>query len=1106
MPNSFKHHSETFFQSSDTDINNDSLSNSQQHFEMISLSRLQNSHSSKAGDEVQHVSPLLSAQVPRGSSPNLSSINSSKKDSYYYHGRRNHSVTGHNQSIRSPATRPGVHANSSVGLLAVPSPISAATSRAASKFSWVKRLVSRSGARINSKQKQKQQQPTTNDKSYKPKKQMSSLRNVNPSQNGYSTNYIYESQRSKVTNDINNSTSSNTDEDYYGSSNNDIISNTDYSINERVMPLSPTSTMSTLSSSTSTVSRVVFLNTRYSDSSSDEMEGRMYRRGQTASMRALPPTPAEHDSDYSDSVLDQPRNNQEDNSSGDDTDDFHDAKHENTRDRVERAIWACNTRLEHYSATNTVPFIRTQSRTSSVKSTPSSLYHYASPQVGRSLSTNNNLSRRGSASGRASLVQSQSTCSSPLFASQNGPGNSSINQNVETTSTNSMFRASISSNQQNNLLPAASNGRTSSISAVNTSNANHHNDTASIITIASSTRQRGRRSFDTNASTRAIAPESIRSRGSFDSLPFTLTSAATVLSYATSASATSAGGRSSRVALSSMLSSKDKSDEDDDESTSSSISFVARGNNESQEEEVYNRNFNFNDEEEEMTENDHYGAGQSGIAGVRATLFDDTDVDTAARVENDSTIDIGAPKTQQQEEHFEDKLLDKDEGNSDKGRSSDSIPVYRDQHGLQIVEGGSENGNKKQDNSDCSNVSVVSGNSSTGTMMRPDDEGLVLLANNQADDNLSFSGYSYRLDSDDDLATQDYYYYEDEEDDEDEYEEDEDGFYYEYSSGEEEEEEEYSTSEVYENTQNATCDNESLGSVAALNRTSTAGTSPTVYNKNNNVNYKGKPHRQQQQQQQHEQQQQPQQQQQQPGVNTSGGSINSKCNKFNAQQVNNNRESIGNPNNDNIEDYSEDQGINSDDANSCMCLNCVTGEEEDISDLRSCSFSSSSIKSGSKKLKKRRCSKVSQQQQQEPGNEKIGEANYYTGDASVSDCSVSTSMSNRTHKSGTLGNKSATTTTTTTSNDQSKIFKKQDSLSNTLVASFDNDDSNSKEKQRHRRRRRRRKSSGLVADNASMVVLRNQDDRNRHKRYQYLERRKQCDQLKREKGLFPTTN
>lgn len=47
-------------------------------------------------------------------------------------------------------------------------------------------------------------------------------------------------------------------------------------------------------------------------------------------------------------------------------------------------------------------------------------------------------------------------------------------------------------------------------------------DTASIVTLASSSKRRRRRSFDTNASTRGIAPESIRSRrGSLDSLPLT---------------------------------------------------------------------------------------------------------------------------------------------------------------------------------------------------------------------------------------------------------------------------------------------------------------------------------------------------------------------------------------------------------------------------------------------------------------------------------------------------------------------------------------------------------------------------------------------------------
>lgn len=45
-------------------------------------------------------------------------------------------------------------------------------------------------------------------------------------------------------------------------------------------------------------------------------------------------------------------------------------------------------------------------------------------------------------------------------------------------------------------------------------------DTASVITIASSSKHHSRRSFDTNASTMAIAPESLLSRGgSMDSLP-----------------------------------------------------------------------------------------------------------------------------------------------------------------------------------------------------------------------------------------------------------------------------------------------------------------------------------------------------------------------------------------------------------------------------------------------------------------------------------------------------------------------------------------------------------------------------------------------------------
>lgn len=76
-------------------------------------------------------------------------------------------------------------------------------------------------------------------------------------------------------------------------------------------------------------------------------------------------------------------------------------------------------------------------------------------------------------------------------------------------------------------------------------------DTASVVTLASSTRQLQRQSFDTNASTRAIAPESLRSRNSLESLP--LTAAATVLSYATSASATSAGNASSHAGLSSVV-------------------------------------------------------------------------------------------------------------------------------------------------------------------------------------------------------------------------------------------------------------------------------------------------------------------------------------------------------------------------------------------------------------------------------------------------------------------------------------------------------------------------------------------------------------------------
>ncbi|KAF5103026.1 hypothetical protein D0Z00_000004 [Geotrichum galactomycetum] len=47
-------------------------------------------------------------------------------------------------------------------------------------------------------------------------------------------------------------------------------------------------------------------------------------------------------------------------------------------------------------------------------------------------------------------------------------------------------------------------------------------DTASIVTLASSSKHWRRRSFDTNASTRGIAPESIRSRrGSLESLPLT---------------------------------------------------------------------------------------------------------------------------------------------------------------------------------------------------------------------------------------------------------------------------------------------------------------------------------------------------------------------------------------------------------------------------------------------------------------------------------------------------------------------------------------------------------------------------------------------------------
>ena len=99
-----------------------------------------------------------------------------------------------------------------------------------------------------------------------------------------------------------------------------------------------------------------------------------------------------------------------------------------------------------------------------------------------------------------------------------------------------LFLATTTQQQQQHhgtLTTATAATAASSLFTTTSAGATHSLDTASIVTLASSSKHRHRRSFDTNASTRAIAPESIRSRrGSLESLP--LTSTATIRSYATS--------------------------------------------------------------------------------------------------------------------------------------------------------------------------------------------------------------------------------------------------------------------------------------------------------------------------------------------------------------------------------------------------------------------------------------------------------------------------------------------------------------------------------------------------------------------------------------------
>lgn len=131
--------------------------------------------------------------------------------------------------------------------------------------------------------------------------------------------------------------------------------------------------------------------------------------------------------------------------------------------------------------------------------------------------------------------------------------------------------------------------------------AQHALDTASIVTLASSSKHRRRRSFDTNASIRAIAPESIKSRrGSLDSLP--LTSTATIRSYAASSVSLRRWPGSASSVRSRGLSHRGSDEEEEEEEEE-------EGNDEEEEDEGHEQERR---EEGQRVDDQHYFGAEEG--------------------------------------------------------------------------------------------------------------------------------------------------------------------------------------------------------------------------------------------------------------------------------------------------------------------------------------------------------------------------------------------------------------------------------------------------------------------------------------------------------------